>query len=101
MRGAGLPPLFTTAQGHTKLRVRGVKKRSERQIITVFAFEPKLADGLQKFQADAGALPFRHDDQTAGPGFHQTGPGRHGHMGHRGFADKADVGGGGDHGRQV
>jgi hypothetical protein len=54
----------------------GVKERLHRTAVPVVPPPPRRTDGVQKAHPDAGALPFRHDDQAARSRFDEALSGR-------------------------
>ena len=58
---------------------------------------PRRANGVEKAHADAGALPFRHDDQAASPRLNEALTGRERDVSYRLVIDKPDVTRRGDH----
>ena len=85
-----LGPHRVTPKRSRKAGMAGVKECQQ-------AGEPRRANGVQKAHPDAGALPFRHDDQAAGPRLDEALTRRERDVSDRFVADEPDVTGRGDH----
>ena len=72
-------------------RMRGMEEREHRLGVAVGTQPPTLTDGIEKPQADARALPLRHDDQAACPSLPKPGQRRHAHVGDELTADRGHV----------